>query len=161
MTTVFPSLNGSLLYVPAWVLPLRLSLDLLSSVHATSFLMIFLGIISRRVKLSQRLLRFMTGWFTGWGHYSVPWVIGLRYIKSHLQLAKNEVILKSKTLWLWSLTKTSSTGQPSPPSSYPNSRFHDDTCSIRELTFASYGSTYEHKTLRRCSWPIWGSKDRL
>ena len=65
------------------------------------------------VKLSQWLLRFMTGWFTRWGHFSVPWVIELRYTKLP--------------------------------------RFYDDTCSIWDLTFSPYGSTYEHKELRWCS----------
>jgi hypothetical protein len=95
---VFLPLNGSRFPAPALVSPLRFSLDLLNSVHATLFLMIVLGIISRRVKLNLRFLRFTTGWFTRWGCYSVPWVIGLRYTKLHWQLAKNEVTSKSKTM---------------------------------------------------------------
>ena len=91
----FSTLNGSRFYAPAWVFPPRFSWDLLNSVHETLFLMIFSEIISRRVKLSQGLLRFMTGWFTRCGHYSVPWFIGLRYTKLPRQLVKNEVILKS------------------------------------------------------------------
>jgi hypothetical protein len=62
MTTVFLSLNGSRCYVPAWVFPLRFSWDLLNSVRATFFLMIFSGIICRRVKLSQRILRQVHDW---------------------------------------------------------------------------------------------------
>ena len=56
----------SLLCFSLGVFPLLFSWDLLRSVHATLFLMIFSGIICRRVKLSQRFLRFMTGWFTRW-----------------------------------------------------------------------------------------------
>ena len=63
-----------------------------------AFLGLFLGIICRRVKLNLRLLRFTTGWFTRWGYYSVPWVIGLRCTKLHRELEKNEVTSKSKTL---------------------------------------------------------------
>ena len=45
----------------------------------------------------------MTGWFTRWGHYSVPWVIGLKNKKVKIlkitpELVKNEVILKLKTI---------------------------------------------------------------
>ena len=64
--TVFLPLNGSLPSTPALVCPLRLSLDLLNSVHATLFLMILLGILYRLAKRHQRLLRFMIGLFVNW-----------------------------------------------------------------------------------------------
>ena len=49
MMTVFLPLNGSLFSTPPLVNPLRFSLDLLNSVHATLFLTTLLWIICRLV----------------------------------------------------------------------------------------------------------------
>ena len=52
----------------------------------------------RRVKRPQRILRFTIGWFTNWENNLVPLVTGLKYIKLHLGVSRNEVTWKSKTM---------------------------------------------------------------
>ena len=76
MMTVFLLLNGSLFSSPVLVYPLRLSLDLLNSVHATLFITTHLGIICRRAKLNStsQVHDFVVYKMRV---YSVPWVIGL------------------------------------------------------------------------------------
>ena len=79
MMTVFLPLNESL--SPSVVLVWPPSLDLLNSVYATLFLMMFLGIIYRHDKSHQWLFRFTIGLFTNWERFLVPWVTGLKHIK--------------------------------------------------------------------------------
>ena len=94
---VFRPLNGNLLSVLDWTCPPRFSLDRISNVHVTLFLMTFLGIIWRLVKLSQQSLRFTIGLFINWRSFLTPWVTGSNFIKLRLQRARNVVTSRSKT----------------------------------------------------------------